>query len=325
MITLQPITETNFLQATALEVKTEQRKFVAPAPCILARAYAYRAQRAVCWGIYADNTMIGLALIHDMAAEPACYHLGQFLIHGPEQGKGYGRQALKLLLSNCRREGKFSRVEVCVKKADAAAIRVYEQAGFRDTGYTDPDTPDSLCMAYDLPERDSERLDIHLTGKADLPNVQALWADPAVMLFVGFPEGLLETMEILEHRWLPWVQCPPKRQHYSVYGTETGYCGETFYDVDETGLAAMDVKLFPAARGKGIAFAALSHALTAAFREGNARAAYVDPNPENRKALALYASLGFLPANRPAHLEDPGCPYVYLEMTRENWEARHGD
>lgn len=33
-------------------------------------------------------------------------------------------------------------------------------------------------------------------------------------------------------------------------------------------------------------------------------------------------ALGFLPAERPAHPEDPGCPCVYLEMTRENWEAR---
>ncbi len=40
---------------------------------------------------------------------------------------------------------------LCQRK-DAAAIHVYEKAGFRDTGYTDPDTPDSLCMAWNLPE-----------------------------------------------------------------------------------------------------------------------------------------------------------------------------
>src|SRR5690606_30651793 len=33
------------------------------------------------------------------------------------------------------------------------------------------------------------------------------------------------------------------------------YCGETFYDVDiNTGVASLDIKLSPAARGKGIAF-----------------------------------------------------------------------
>lgn len=325
MITLQPITEHNFLHAAALCVKEEQQAYVSPAPYVLARAYAYRDQRAVCWGIYAGATMVGLALIHDMEEEPACYHLGQLLIHGPEQGKGYGQQALKLLLSACWREGKFPRVEVCVKKKDAAAIHVYEKAGFRDTGYVDPKTPDSLCMVFKLPERFEEPIDIHLTGEDDLENVQALWADPAVMCYVGFPEGLHVTMPYLKEKWLPWVQNAPRRQNYSIYRPEGSFCGETFYDVDYTGLAAMDIKLLPRARGKGIAYAALSYALTLAFSSGGAKRAYVDPNPENQKALALYAALGFLPAARPAHLEDPGCPYVYLEMTRESWEARHGN
>lgn len=162
---------------------------------------------------------------------------------------------------------------------------------------------------------------IKLTEKADLLNVQRLWADPEVMYYVGFPEGLHKTMESLEQEWLPWVQNPPKRQHYSVYEKAVGYCGEAFYDVDEAGLACMDIKLLPRARGKGIAFEALAYALNQAFEIGKAERAYVDPNPENRKALNLYTRLGFQETERAAHLEDPGCPYVYMELTREDWEA----
>ena len=69
----------------------------------------------------------------------------------------------------------------------------------------------------------------------------------------------------------------------------------------------------------------ISSALEQAFSTGGARCAYVDPAPENEKALRLYARLGFMDAQRPARLGDPGCPYVYLEMTRKTWEARHGD
>lgn len=153
MITLQPINEHNFLQAAALKALPEQQGFAASAPMILARGYAYRGQRAVCWGIYEEASLVGLALIHDLEEEPACYHLGQLLIDGSQQGKGYGQQALRLLVNQCRREGKFPRVEVCVKKANTAAIHVYEKLGFRDTGYIDSDTPDSLCMAYEwIPE-----------------------------------------------------------------------------------------------------------------------------------------------------------------------------
>ena len=162
---------------------------------------------------------------------------------------------------------------------------------------------------------------IKLTSREDLRNVQSLWATPEVMYYVGFPDGLHESMEHLEQKWLPWVQNAPKRQHYSIYTDGIGYCGESFYDVDKEGLAGMDIKLLPDARGKGIAFAGLAYALNQAFTLGNARSAYVDPSPENVKAIRLYRKLGFKETQRAAHLEDPGCPCVYIELTRADWEA----
>lgn len=164
---------------------------------------------------------------------------------------------------------------------------------------------------------------IKLTDKSDLLNVQRLWAAPAVMQYVGFPQGLHETLESLENNWLPWMQQFPTRRHYSVY-REGGYCGEAFYDVDETGLACMDVKLLPEARGQGIGSYALSHALDQAFLQGGAKRAYVDPDPENFSALKLYRRLGFRETERASHLEDPGCPYVYLEVSRDDWWAKRG-
>lgn len=164
---------------------------------------------------------------------------------------------------------------------------------------------------------------IKRTEKEDLTNVQRLWADPDVMKFVGFPEGLRESMEHLENEWLTWVQNFPKRQHYSIYH-EDAYCGEAFYDVDEKAYACMDIKLLPNARGKGIASFALSHALDQAFLMDGAEVAWVDPNPENARALQLYRRLGFVETQRPDHLEDPGCAYVYMEVRREDWQVRRG-
>jgi len=281
MITLQPVNEANFMEAAALKVADNQSNFVASAPMILARSYAYRNQNAICWGIYDETKIVGLAMLHDMEDEPACYHLCEFFIDAMHQSKGIGQKALKLVLDHCRRERKFNRVEVCVKKENAAAIHMYGKAGFRDSGYQDPDTPDSFCMVCKLFD-----LQIRLTERSDLSNVQRLWATPEVMNFVGFPDGLHETMEHLENEWLPWVQNPPIRQHYSIYADGIGYCGESFYNVDETGLACMDIKLLPCARGKGIAFEGLAYALNRAFSIGNARSAYVDPNPDNNASLA---------------------------------------
>ena len=150
MITLRPITEENFLDAARLRVKQEQYAFVQSAPMILARAYAYRDQQAVCWAICNDANIVGLALIHHLREEPACYHLCEFMIDDTCQGKGYAQEALTLILDHCRREGRFSRIELCVKKENRTAIHVYEKAGFRDSRYQDSSIPDSICMVYDL-------------------------------------------------------------------------------------------------------------------------------------------------------------------------------
>lgn len=150
MITLRPITEENFLIASGLRVKQEQSAFVQPSPMILGRAYAYRNQRAVCWAICNEEEIVGLALIHDMNEEPACYHLCEFMIDEAHQGKGFATEALRLILAHCRREGSFPRMELCVKKQNLRAIHVYQKAGFRDNGYQDPSTPDCICMVCDL-------------------------------------------------------------------------------------------------------------------------------------------------------------------------------
>lgn len=165
---------------------------------------------------------------------------------------------------------------------------------------------------------------IQETTRDDLLNIQALWADGDVMKFVGFPEGLHETLENLE-RWLKRIESRrPMVNHYSVY--EDGvYCGEAFYSIDVAhgSSAAMDIKLFRHARGRGIAAKALSHAIDAAFANG-AKCVWVDPNPANMKAIALYERLGFVRKPMPDYLiEDDhlivdGEPVsaIYMELTR---------
>ena len=71
------------------------------------------------------------------------------------QNKGYGSQALQLILDALRKEGRFDHVELCVKKADTEAIHLYEKHGFIDSGYVDEDLPDSLNMICYLAKKDS--------------------------------------------------------------------------------------------------------------------------------------------------------------------------
>lgn len=150
MIKLGEITQDNWLEAVRLRLAEGQLAFVADPMGVLARAYVYRNCRAQVWTVEEDGRVVGLAMVREFDDEPLGYELQQFLIDGREQGRGVGTQALKLVLARLRQEGRWPTVEVCVKKADAPALHVYEKAGFVDSGYVDPDVPDALNLVCTL-------------------------------------------------------------------------------------------------------------------------------------------------------------------------------
>lgn len=165
----------------------------------------------------------------------------------------------------------------------------------------------------------NESIRIKETSEDDLPNILRLWNDGNVMSFVGFPNGLGVTIEKLKE-WLSWAIAKPLRCHYSIYHVDFGYCGETFYNVNELHeLAALDIKLLPNVRGKGIATYSLSFVIEQAFQQGNAAKVYVDPHPDNKKAWNLYNKLGFSDHPRPEFLDEWD---TYLELSKEVWYQR---
>ena len=146
MIKLTEITEDNWLDVAGLTVRDDQQSFVAPAIGILARGYVYRDCNARVYAIENDGCIVGAALVREFIDEPLGYDLQQFMIGQHYQGKGYGSEALGLILEELRKEGHYDHVEVCVKKKDVSAIHLYEKHGFHDSGYIDEDVPDSLNM-----------------------------------------------------------------------------------------------------------------------------------------------------------------------------------
>ena len=149
------VTEDNWMDVASLSVKEEQKKYVAPAIGILARGYVYRDCNAKIYAFENDGVIVGTALVREFTDEPLGYDLQQFMIDEKYQGKGYGSRALELILDELRKEGRYDHVELCVKKADAEAIRLYGKHGFADSGYVDEDLPDSLNMICYLAKKDS--------------------------------------------------------------------------------------------------------------------------------------------------------------------------
>ena len=148
MIKLVDVNEQNWLSVISLSVEEEQKRFLDKPIGIVARGYIYRSCNARVYGIANDEHIIGVALVKDMDEEPACYDLQQFMIDRRFQNNGYGTEALRLILSLLSKEGKYSQVEVCVHKNDAAALWMYKKAGFEDTGYIDESVPDCYNLMY---------------------------------------------------------------------------------------------------------------------------------------------------------------------------------
>ncbi|WP_373724016.1 hypothetical protein, partial [Bacteroides heparinolyticus] len=101
-------------------------------------------------------------------------------------------------------------------------------------------------------------IEVKETTINDIDNIQRLWADGDVMWFVGFPDGLHQTSEEMQG-WFRWIESGrPVLNHYSIF-EDGNYCGESFYEIDvEHKSAALDIKLFGFARGRGIAAAGLT-------------------------------------------------------------------
>ena len=150
MIHLAEITEENWLEAAGLSVRPEQIGFLAPAIGILARGYVYRGCHGRVFLVRDGETAVGLLLVRDFTEEPLGYDLQQFMIDRRFQGRGFGREALRQILALMRAEGRFDRVEVCVKRENRAALGLFSQAGVVDSGYVDEELPDCVNLVLKL-------------------------------------------------------------------------------------------------------------------------------------------------------------------------------
>lgn len=156
MVKLLEVNAQNFLDVADLRVREDQRRFLDSALGIIARGYAYRSCGAQVIGIADGEQLVGVALVKVFDEEPVWYDLQQFMIDRRFQGKGYGTEALRLILARLAREGKYPCVEVCVDKANTAARRFFEKAGFVNTGYIDPSCPNQISLAYHFLENMGE-------------------------------------------------------------------------------------------------------------------------------------------------------------------------
>ena len=133
-ISLQPIDESNFLDAFQLKLAPEQEAFVSNPVRSLAQAYVYRSQCQP-FGIFALDRMVGYVMVIYDYDIPE-YDIWHMMIDRDFQGRGYGKAAMGKCLEYIRTKpfGSSNRVALTCNRDNSAARRLYEAFGFRPTG-----------------------------------------------------------------------------------------------------------------------------------------------------------------------------------------------
>ena len=128
-ISLRKINEDNWRECIRLKVRADQERFIASNENGLALAYAHKEMEPR--GIYSDDKMIGF-IMYAKDPDDGMYYINRFNIDEKHQGKGCGRKALELLLSQLKESGVES-VDIIHKPDNDIAIKLYKSLGFELT------------------------------------------------------------------------------------------------------------------------------------------------------------------------------------------------
>lgn len=126
-VSLRPVTKDNLYAVLKLEVAEAQKGFVAPN--VFSMAEAALEPKAWPRAIYADETLVGFLMMH----LPTCY-LWRFMIGAEHQGKGYGYQALNLLIEHVRLRPQAQELTLSYVPGEGCPQPFYQKLGFVDTG-----------------------------------------------------------------------------------------------------------------------------------------------------------------------------------------------
>jgi diamine N-acetyltransferase len=130
-VTLREITAATVRAVCALDVRPEQRGYVAPNAVSIAQAYF--EPRAWFRAVYADDTPVGFVMLHD-DSEKHEYFLWRFMIAADHQGRGYGRAALDLVVEHVRTRPGATELVSSYVPGEHGPRDFYVRYGFLDTG-----------------------------------------------------------------------------------------------------------------------------------------------------------------------------------------------
>ena len=132
MISLKKVDAYNYVKIIGLKVSPEQENFVASNAFSLAQAYVMPECRPV--AIYNGMTPVGFAM-YALDKEDGEYWIYRLMIDQQFQKKGYGREALRLLIERVRAEAPERTVlYISFEPENEGARHLYSSLGFVSDG-----------------------------------------------------------------------------------------------------------------------------------------------------------------------------------------------
>lgn len=131
MLQLKPITKDNWYEAVKLQVAENQKNFVASNAISLAQLNFLENFHAN--AVYSGETMVGFTLF-GLDEEDQQYWIYRLMIDEKYQGKGYGKQAVALIMEAIRemKEPQHQVIHISYEPENIVAKHVYEKAGFAE-------------------------------------------------------------------------------------------------------------------------------------------------------------------------------------------------
>ena len=131
-VTLVPITAANLRKASLLNVREDQKNFVAANVYSIAQAQFYES-----WdprGVYAEDEIVGFVMwgLDDDKSEPEWWII-RLMVDAAYQGKGYGKAATLAAIDELKSLG-ATEVFLSFEPTNEYARAFYEHLGFADTG-----------------------------------------------------------------------------------------------------------------------------------------------------------------------------------------------
>lgn len=130
-VALKDIDRENFRGCVRLEVRDDQKEFVAPNVFSIAQSKVEPTY--VTQAVYDGEEIVGFVM-YGYDDEEGCHYLGRLMIDRRHQGKGYGRAAAEEVIRRLRAEPGCRQVALNVNPENHAAQALYRSLGFEKTG-----------------------------------------------------------------------------------------------------------------------------------------------------------------------------------------------